>query len=492
MRPIRKISFWTVALTSMLLLFACDDYVDVQPPNQINSDNYFNSEADYQAALVGAYDLLQASYVNVMIAIMASDNALCGGENANDVPGFQEIDDMRHGVVNDQLRNVWNWMYAGINRCNYIFEFRDKTDFEGKNEILAQTAFLRAYYFFELVKFFGDIPMPLDKRVQFGDASGFERTPATQVYSQIEADLAFAADNLPFTQTQLGRVTQGAAKALLGKVLVYQEKFSEAVPVLEEVINSGVYELFDDYSTLFTTAAENNIESVFEIQYTNEQGADFGCLQCSEGNVMIGFSGVREYNGPIYASGFSFNVLTQDLVDDFDPADGRFRPTVFDVATFAEEQDALGETVSWKEGFEHTGYFNHKYIPRKGESFQDPNLTNLTNYRAIRFSDVMLLAAEALNRGGIDDTKAQEYLNLVRERAGMPSLDISGSALTDAIYHERRIELAGEGHRFFDLVRWGLAAENIPDFQAGKHELFPIPLIEIELAGSIWAQNPGY
>lgn len=488
----RSLNLSTYIIGLLTLLWSCDDFVDVQPINQINSDNYFNSEADYQAALVGAYDLLQASYVNVMISIMASDDALCGGENATDVPGFQEVDDMRHGVVNDQLRSVWNWMYAGVNRCNYIFEYRDKTAFDGKENVLGQAAFLRAYYYFELLKFFGDIPMPLDKRVNFGEAENFSRSSKAEVYAQIEQDLTYAVANLPDVQAEKGRVTKGAAQALLGKVLVYQEKFSDAASVLDQVINSGTYDLASDYSKIFTLEGENNIESVFEIQYTNEQGAGFGCLQCSEGNVMVGFSGVRGYNGPIYRDGFSFCVLTPELAAAYDPADARYRPTVFDIEAWAAEQAGSGIEVSWSEGYEHTGYFNHKYLPRAGETFQDPNLTHLNNYRSIRFSDVLLLAAEANNRGNLDDGKALSYLNRVRARANMAPLNVSGAALTDAIVEERRLELAGEGHRFFDLVRWGKATDYIPGFQTGKHELFPIPLVEIELAGNIWQNNPGY
>ena len=475
-----------------LMVWSCDDFVDVQPINAINSDNFFNSEDDYEQALIGAYDLLQSSYVNVLIAVMASDNALCGGENANDVPGFQEIDDMRHGVVNDQLRNVWNWMYGGINRCNYIFEFSDKTDFEGRDRVLGETAFLRAYFYFELVKFFGDVPMPIDQRVQFGDAQNLPRIPRSEVYGQMEADLLFAAERLPLVQAELGRATKGAAQALLGKIYVFQEKWADAAVVLDEVINSNQYDLFSDYSTLFTQIGENSIESVFEIQYTNEQGADFGCLQCSEGNVAVGFSGIRGYEGPIYASGFSFNVLTQDLVDAYSGRDNRLDPTIMDIEAFAAEQATLGNVVAYTEGFEHTGYYNHKYIPRKGESFQDPNLTNSTNYRAIRFSEVLLLAAEANNRGNLDEAKALDYLNRVRQRAGLEDANATGGVLTTAILNERRLELAGEGHRFFDLVRTGEAESQIEGFVTGKHELFPIPLIEIELAGNIWAQNPGY
>ncbi len=490
MKTINNITIWLLA-TMVIVGQSCSGFLDVDPPNQISSETFFNSEDDYQQALIGAYDLLQSTYVNVLMGEFASDNTLCGGENANDVPGFQEIDDMRHSPVNSNLQDLWNWMYAGVNRCNYIFEFQNKTDFENKDQVLGQAAFLRAYYFFELTKWFGDIPMPVDVRVSFGSVQDYGREPQANVYAQIESDLQYAASVLPTTWDQQGRVTQGAAQSLLGKVLVYQGKYTEATVVLDEVITSNNYNLYDDYDALFTQVAENSIESVFEIQYSNEQGAGFGCLQCSEGNVAVGFSGIRGYNGPTYASGFSFNIPVQDLVDQFTPGDKRFKATILDIEAYKADQESQGEQVSYGEGWEHTGYFNHKYIPRTGEAFQDPNLTNSTNYRAIRFSDVLLLAAEAHNAIG-NDPKAQEYVNRIRSRAGLSDLVTTSGSLEQDIQQERRLELAGEGHRFFDLVRRGEAATKIPGFIAGTHELFPIPLVEIEVAGNIWAQNPGY
>jgi len=203
-------------------------------------------------------------------------------------------------------------MYAGVNRANYILEFKDKTDFAGKEQILAEVTFLRAYYYFELVKWFGDVPLAVDKRILFGDQDVVERTPAAEVYNQIEADLVYAAENLSYTAAETGRVTKGAALALLGKVRVYRGKFQEAVPVLEDVINNGPYELLADYSLLFENDHENSVESVFEVQYTDVEGAGFGCLQCSEGNVAVGFNGIRNYSGPLFESGFSFNVPTSE------------------------------------------------------------------------------------------------------------------------------------------------------------------------------------
>ncbi|MCL6296406.1 RagB/SusD family nutrient uptake outer membrane protein [Jejuia spongiicola] len=478
------------------LIFSCsDDFVNVDSPDA-NSESFFNTEEDYQMALTGAYDGLQYTYVNVMLGEIASDNTLCGGESATDVIGFQEIDDMIHTPNNANLRDIWNWMYGAVNRANFILEFQDNIDFPNKNNVIGQARFLRAYYNFELVKWFGDIPFLVDKRIEFGDQFVIERSPKSEVYALIEQDLMFAAANLPYTQSQVGRVTKGAAQALLGKAYLYQDKFTEAATVLEDLINNGPYDLVTETRNvqgltilpIFENDNENNIESVFEVQYIDTEGAGFECLQCSEGNVAVGFNGIRNYSGPEFESGFSFNVPVQEVVDAFEAGDLRLDTAILNIDTWATDTGA-----SFGTGYEHTGYFNRKYISRQGDlNTGDANLTNPNNYRSIRFADVLLMAAEALNRGSISDTRAQGYLNRVRTRAMLPNVTTTGSNLTNDIYQERRVELVGEGHRFFDLVRTGRAATEIDGFTAGKHEVFPIPQIEIQLAGDRWAQNPGY
>ena len=480
------------ALMIGLLASCSDDFVTVTSPDE-NSEDFFNSEADYQGALIASYDGLQWTYINVMLGEIASNNTLSGGESAIDVPGIQEIDDMRHTPINAQLSDVWRWMYAAVNRTNYIMEFKDKTDFPGKEQVLAQNTFLRAYYYFELVKFFGDVPFAVDQRIRFGDQDVIERTPKAVIYEQMEADLIFASQNLPESWAETGRVTKWGALAMLGKVYLYQGKYQEAAAALNQVINSGAHRLIDDYATLFENDNENNNESVFEIQYTDQQGAGFGCLQCSEGNVAVGFNGPRSFNGPLFESGFSFNVPTQETYDLFEEGDLRKDIAILNIEKFAEENQDFnnGAGVSWVEGFKHTGYFNRKYIPRQGDSnIPDQNLTNPNNFRAIRYADVLLMAAEALAQGGGNAGLAQQYLNQVRERAGLEPF--SGGGLIEAIYEERRRELVGEGQHFFDLVRTGRAAQAIEGFTPGKHELFPIPEIEIQLAGNRWEQNPGY
>ncbi len=478
---------WIFAFAFIFATACSDDFVDV-PSEDENSEDYFNSEEDYELALIGAYDLLQSTYLNVMLGEIASDNTLAGGESATDVPGIQEIDDMVHTPVNQQLRDIWGWMFAGVNRANYIMEFQDKLDFDGKEEIIAQARFLRAYYYFELVKWFGDVPLAIDQRIQFGQQFTIPRAPKEEVYALIEQDLQYAAANLPATQAEKGRITSGAAQALLGKAYLYQNKFTEAANAFEQVI-SGPYMLVEDYESIFEVEGENNAESVFEVQYTDKEGAGFGCLQCSEGNVAVGFNGIRNYTGPVFESGFSFNVPVQEVVDLFSEDDIRKDVAILDIEAWADETGA-----SYVEGYEHTGYYNRKYIARQGDlNTGDANLTNPNNYRSIRFADVLLMAAEAnYRKASPDEDKARAYLNLVRERAELEPVNFAGSQLLTQIYEDRRLELVGEGHRFFDLVRTGRAADAIPGFVQGKHELFPIPSIEIELAGGNWQQNPGY
>ena len=476
-----------VLLLAVITFTGCsEDYLEKTEEYNIDSENYFNSEEDYYNALIGVYDVLQSTYVNVLLGEIASDNTLSGGESATDVIGFQQVDEMSHTPINDNLDDVWDWNFAGVQRANYILEFEEKTEFEGKDMLIAETRFLRAYFTLELMKWFGPIPIQVAECFVIGDETSIRSASIEEVYNRLETDLQYAIDNLEYTAPQVGRVTKGAAMALKGKVHLYQDEFPEAANVLTTLINEGPYAL-SDFETLFEQEGENNEESVFEVQYTGEEGAGFDCLQCSEGNVAVGFQGIRNYSGPLFESGFSFNVPTQEAYGMFAADDIRRDLSILDIEAWAAETGA-----TYAEGYKHTGYFNRKYLPRKNDNMGDANLTQPNNYRAIRYADVLLMAAEALNRGGIDDELARTYLNEVRERAGLREVENSGDALTEIIYQERRKELVGEGHRFFDLVRTGRAAANIDGFTAGKNEVFPIPLEEIEFSQGNWEQNPGY
>ncbi|MAZ26980.1 MAG: RagB/SusD family nutrient uptake outer membrane protein [Cytophagaceae bacterium] len=494
-----NIKYFMFLIISGGLLVSCgDDFVDVDPKYQITSGTYFTSEADYENALIGAYDVLQSTYVNVILGEIASDNTHAGGESATDVIGWQQVDRMEHTPINDNLDDIWDWNFAGVQRAAFIIENEDKYDFEGKAQILGEARFLRAYFNFELVKWFGPIPIKPEGQFQLGDVTAYPRASVDEVYAYIIADLETAVQSMATTPVEVGRASKYSAQALLGKVQLYNENFTEAASNLNAVIASQQFHLYgtqgdEDYADLFEYAAENSAESVFEIQYTGEEGAGFGCLQCSEGNVMVGFSGIRGYSGPVFESGYGFNLPTQEAYDAFSDADLRRDVTVLDIEAWASANPSVNYNVGNPDPVTgHTGYYNRKYLPRQNENQGDANLTQPNNYRAIRYADVLLMAAEAMVRGNLSESQARGYLNQVRERAGLEDVTSSGNDLLEDIYEDRRLELMGEGHRFFDLVRTGRAAAAIDGFTAGKNEVFPIPLEEMQFAQGTWDQNSGY
>jgi hypothetical protein len=489
-----KRNITTLIITAIGFSFftSCEKYLDVQPKYIQDAENYFNNKDDYERALIGAYDLLQSSFIINWIGEIASDNSIAGGESVSDSEGLHQIDAMNHGGVNSELRNVFRWNYAGIARANYIMDYKDKTSFSGKEIILGDTRFLRANYYFEHVKFFVDVPLVVDKRHGADEVTNIPRTPKAEVYQQIEADLLYAVENLNWSNPTKGRADKGSALALLGKVYLYQEKFGLAAQALDLVIIEGGYNLVADYSALWTVAGEFNSETVFDVEYTGLEGGGYDCFICLEGNAAPGFHGIRQYDGPVYGDGNSYNLPTAELYNSFEANDSRRDLTVLDIDAFIAAQPNPGDINYAEGGGGHTGYYNNKYIRRLNETgLPDPDLTSPLNYKSIRYADVLLMAAEAHNRNN-NDGVALLYINEVRIRSNMPSISSSGSQLTEDIWQERRHELSGEGFRFFDLVRTGQAAQFITGFQTGKHEVFPIPQVEIDLAGGNWIQNPGY
>ena len=363
----------------MLLLLSqlgCRDYLDVEPEFALDAESYFNAPQDYELALIGAYDLLQGSFVSYWIGEIASDNAIAGGESVTDTEGLHQIEAMTHNAVNLELRSLFRWNYTGIARVNYLMENRDKIDFDGKEGIVAEARFLRAYYYFDLVKFFGGVPLVIDERLGSDEVTQIDRSSAAEVYDQIEADLNLAIADLPWNQPVKGRVTKGSALGLLGKVQLYRGKHAEAASSLDQLITSGPHGLVSDFASLWLAANENNSETVFDIEYSNQEGGSYGCLICLEGNAAPGFQGIRQYDGPFYGDGNSYNLPTQDLYDSFDPADPRRDVTVLDLDAFIANQS--NPEVSTAEGAGgHTGFYNNKYIKRLSEiGLPDNDLTS--------------------------------------------------------------------------------------------------------------------
>ena len=480
----------------ILVVSSCKKFVDYKPSEdyQITADDYLKSQDDYQKMVIGTYSPLQWIWANTVIGDVASDNSVAGGENATDQLGFQQIDDYQIVANNSYLTEAWKSCYEGINRANYLHENKAKLDFTGKDALYGEVYFLRAFYYFELVKMFGDVPLFVDKRLSVSDSKNYQRTPKAAVYTQIEKDLTDAIAVLPITNIQKGRVTKYAAQALLGKVLLYQEKFTEAAAMLENVVN-GPFSLVPNYGDIFLQAGENGTESVFEIQYSNASPFyDWSNPGRGQGNLAVQVCGIRNLTGNSpYGQGWSTNLPTANLAAAFTAGDKRKGVTVLDIEAYKTANPSFGITYLVAP-YKNTGLYNQKYLPRKGETSGQVELNYLNNFRTIRYADVLLMAAEANNRASAaNDSKAQTYLNKVRQRAFgdmLHGITATGAVLKQAIWDERRVELAMEGDRFFDLVRTGQAASKITGFVVGKNELFPIPQQEIDISGL--TQNNGY
>lgn len=496
----------TIVVLSVLILTlaSCKKWVAYDPHEDFKQTelDYLRTEADYRTMAVSVYTPIQWLNQSVVVGEIASDNAVSGGESASDVLSLQQIDDMTHNANNSTLTELWQAAYEGINRANYMHQYKAKNpggnviSFTGKEALYGEVYFLRAYYYFHLVRFFGDVPLFTEKRLGLTESKSLKRTDKAQVYAQIESDLLSAIAVLPSVQIQKGRVTKYAAQALLGKVYLYQQKYTDASDMLANVINSNAFSLPSNFEGIFLASGENGPESVFEIQYSNTSPYyNWGAVNRGQGNYAVQQCGVRGINGTDsmpYAAGWSTNLPTTDLASAYQSGDKRKAVTVLDIAAYKAAHPSYN--ITYQEApYKNTGLYNQKFLPRKGQTSGQIELNYLNNYRTIRYADVLLMAAEALVKSGGSEVKALEYVNLVRQRAfgdNTHNISASGNALYLAILDERRLELAMEGDRFFDLVRTGMAETKIPGFVKGKHEVFPIPFEEINISGL--SQNAGY
>jgi hypothetical protein len=490
------------ALFLITLVSSCKKWVDYNTHDdyQVTDLDYLKSGADYQTMAVSVYSPLQWLNQAVPVADIASDNSVAGGENASDVLNLQQIDDYTITTNNGTLADLWQSAYEGINRANYLTQYKDQNPsgeaitFAGKEAMYGEVYFLRSYYYFTLVKFFGDVPLFAEKRLSITDSRTLQRSPKADVYKQIELDLTNAIAVLPTSPAQPGRITKYAAQALLGKVYLYENKFDDAAAMLENVVN-GPFSLVTNFASIFLKSGENGTESVFEIQYSNlSPYYNWGGATRGQGNYSVQQCGIRGLNGTSpFAAGWSTNLPTQDLANAYSAGDQRKDATIMDIEAYKTAHPEFNITYQVAP-FKNTGLYNQKYLPRKGETSGQLELNYDNNFRTIRYAEVLLMAAEANNRKtSPDDVKAKTYLNKVRQRAfgdNLHDVSATGDALKQAIWTERRLELGMEGDRFFDLVRTGQAATKITGFVVGKNEVFPIPQTEVDISGL--TQNNGY
>ena len=570
-----------VGILTILLLIACQEEFLSEPPQGALDENTLTNDDGVYGTLIAAYSVLDGWAGNTVYGqgwMSSGSNWVWGSVTSDEAYKGSDIGDQadinpieRYEVLpsNPYLHGKWGNVYNGVARTNTVLNLIEQTEelTEEKARLYtAEARFLRGHYHFEVKKVFNNVPY-IDENAGEVDF----RVPNDQdIWPMIEADLMFAADNLPETMPFVGRVNQWAAKAMLAKAYVFQSKYNEALPLLNDITANGVtsdgqpYGLNDCFHDNFNAETNNSKEAVFSIQYSVNDGARNGANGGWGDALNYPYQG-----GPGKCCGFfqpsqnlvnSYKTDEQGLpfVDTFNDTDVKSDQGVALGESFDSYEGNLDPRLDWTVGRRGIPYLDWglhpgvawirdqiyagPYSPKKNVYYQSQQGTlsnrngwaqgpNANNYTFIRFADILLWAAEAeAETGNLE--KAREYVNMVRARAkngcrvtnedGTPAanyvIDLYQQPWTDlgtareAIRFERKLELAMEGHRFFDLVRWGIAAETINDylriesqkrqylqgatFKEGVNEYQPIPFAEI-VNSSIdgeptLTQNPGY
>ena len=500
----RKISYIALLAAGISLAGSCKrSFVEVSPKGSNVDGFYYRNQAEAFTGLVAVYDIVGyqgSGFVTKVGALdAASDDHYAGGGGPNDVSGLQVFSNYTLTPAQGPQEEMWRMGYSGVFRANVLLQKLPGVPMDEnlKKRYAAETKVLRAYFYFDLLRFFKNIPLIMEPLTLENMNEVPQATPQ-EVYAQIEKDLseALADPNLPDQvpkNTEGGRVTKGTAHALLGKVFLYEKKWAQAVTEFQEVNGATPgqvsakygYNLLANFGDLWKSDNNSkfNSESIFEIAHTSTSGGNWNCVSCTEGNVLGVMVGPRAYtpktaSAPDYISGWSFLVVTQSLFDAIH-GDPRYKYTVANLDSMEKNNIA-----SYQKANMNTGYFLEKFAGRvstRSDAGGNWELNFGQNMYEIRLADTYLMEAEArvqTGESGAAGTRSYQLLNAVRARVGLPAIN----ATLDNIFAERRLELAGEGHRWFDLVRSGRAATVLGSrgFVAGKHEILPIPLLEME------------
>ena len=475
----------------LFLVNSCTD-LDKDKLGGLKKEQFFKVEKDAYQSVVAAYsDMKDYRFTWTFWAfgdILSDDATYSGSED--DVSAYVRMENYDYPADNGRILNRYVLCYRAINKANVALEgiaSMDDALFStyNKKQLIAEALFIRAYAYHELVKCYGDVPLVTHTLLL--DDRGKTRTPKAEVYAQIEKDLEDAAKVLPRRSevnytTYAGRITQGAAYALLSRVYLFDEKFDKAKEAAYEVIKTNDYKLVDDYGFQFTVAGEHCSESIFEI--THYDSPNQSAATNNNGNfhvlMMLPF-------GATY--GYGTNQPLKSLVDAFDEIGDTVRK---DSTLLTDADIKRWETPAdyAKLGRNRTGYYNQKYyLPPAQRSKEIRN--NQLNIKVIRLAEVYLNYAEACTRGATkDEAEAKKYLKLLRDRAKLPPITSTGDVLVNDILKERRLELAMEGFRFWDVIRFGKAPELFKGFVKGRDEILPIPQDEIDKSNGSITQNP--
>lgn len=483
-------------LIFILVVSACSDFLEKPPQGELTQQTFPTTANDALLATNAMYNLMRSGGFHqglFPILDIMSDDARKGSNPGDGASTVGTYDNFTHIPTESNIGTWWSTLYEGVKRANVVIERVPDIQMDAalKSRYISEARFVRALIYFDLVRAWGDVPLITTVTPERGEP----RTPASEVYDLIEQDLLQAIDGLPekseYAATEMGRATKGAAKALLAKVYLFQQDFVNAELYALEVINSGEYDLMPNFEDANSKAGEFGVESVFEIGALPLEGLENG------GNQYANVQGVRGTPN----RGWGFNRPSLDLQNSFEPGDPRLDATVIflgevlDGITIAGDGGTPDELRDGSNNLIEIETYNQKvWTPGENVPTQHDH-----NKRIIRYADVLLMAAEALNENG-KSAEALIYLNQVRERARggasiLPDVtETNTDLLREIILDERRHELAMEGHRFWDLVRTGKAEEVLGPlgFVVGKHELLPIPQSEMDLTNGIWDQNPNW
>lgn len=480
----------------MLAMVGCSkDYLDKQPLDTINTENYPNNAEELVTVVNGAYQPLQwPKLYNLRMwstDIMAG-NSIVGAGGGSDGIETQDMANFVTSTDNAGVLDLWRGPWPGILMSNIVLKTAPELDIDEaiKNRSMGEAYFLRAHYYFILARFFGDVPLITKPQSSDGDLLP-SRDPVEEVYAQIISDLEAAAELLPakssYSGADLGRVPKGAAYGMLAKVHLTLGHYQEAVNYAAKVEELG-YALNENYADNFNYHNENSKESIFEVQYASDGGFNFWSNE-NQASWASPFMGPRGSN--FVAGAFGWNQPTQEFVSQYEEGDERKDVTIL------YEDGPKFDGKDYTSSYSLTGYNTRKFLVPLSEVSSYDN--SPLNFPVLRYADVLLMRAEALNELG-QTSEAETYLNMVRNRAGLDDIQsgLSQEDFRKAVLHERRIELAFEGQRWFDLIRvnngqYGLEfLHSIGKNNASqKHLLFPIPQIELDRNPNL-TQNPGY
>lgn len=501
----KYIIYGSVVLMGIAGFVSCKkSYLETTPAGQTLEANYYSTPEEIFTGVVAAYDPLVTetgglnnTYAGPLGPLnAASDDCVAGGGGPTDMSTWQVWNNYTLTPAVGPQGEYWSRNFKGISRCNIILSKMETATFldaNVKKRYIAEVKFLRGYYYFWLVRLFKNVPLilqPLEPK----DVYTQTQVAPEAVYAQIEADLNAAIPDLPVSipTGENGRVTKGAGIALLGKVYLYEKKWSEAAAQLAQVNGSTPggttatygYKLQSNFGQIFSPDNKFNSESIFELNYTGSQSYSWSNWNQFKSNVYVQMVGPRGYNGPVYWGGWGFTPVTTSLANAM-KGDPRYGYTVANIDSLTK---ATGS--KYEASYQNTGYFIQKFAPL--QKYKAPTGTaelNFPNdYIEIRLADTYLMEAEALLQGGGNAARALALLSAVRERVGLTPVP----ATLQNIYAERRLELATEGHRWFDLVRTGQAPAVLGSdgFKTGTNEILPIPLQDMQ--NTLLKQNPGY